>query len=191
MAALRPPPGQPARPSKNGRNFVQTMGSTSWYARRSRLPNDDSRWLASPDDDIALCIVVTPRGLQAGSLGRAMPLSTTGLNTRVFVDHVATTAFRENRSFGNVLAHAMAHEIGHVLLRSAGHEGHSIMASPWTTREYDQMTVLRTMTFLANIRHLCGILLPGETVMRFSISSVESILFFTGNMPSIRLHFAA
>jgi hypothetical protein len=29
MAAFGPPPGQPAPPSKDGRNFVQTMGSTS------------------------------------------------------------------------------------------------------------------------------------------------------------------
>jgi len=56
---------------------------------------------------------------------------------RIFDDHIREAAVRENRSYAIVLSHAIAHEIGHVRLRSHAHGGHGIMSDVWTRREYD------------------------------------------------------
>lgn len=97
--------------------------------------------------DIALNIVATPRGVRRGVLGMALPLSSEGLNVRVFADRVLDAAVRNERPFANVLAHVMAHEIGHVLLRTEAHESHGIMTAVWSWREYDQMTASTVMFF--------------------------------------------
>ena len=97
--------------------------------------------------DIAMNIVVAPRGLRPGVLGMALPLSGEGLNVRVFVDRALDMASYYNRPFASVLAHVMAHEIGHVLLRTEAHGHHGIMTAVWTAREYEQMTSSATLFF--------------------------------------------
>jgi hypothetical protein len=97
--------------------------------------------------EMALDIVSAPRGLRPGVLGLALPKSTTGLQARVFADHVAEAATRETREYASVLAHAIAHETGHVLLRADAHEKHGLMASIWTKDEYARMTATRNLLF--------------------------------------------
>jgi hypothetical protein len=72
-------------------------------------------------------------------LGMAQPLSRTGLNVRIFDGHIRDAAAQENLCYATVLSHAMAHEIGHVLLRSSTHSGRGLMSDVWTSREYDWM----------------------------------------------------
>jgi hypothetical protein len=90
--------------------------------------------------DIALDILpgAIP-GVKKQVLGMAQPLSRTGLNVRIYDDHIREAAARENRSYAIVLSYAMAHEIGHVLLRSNTHIGRGLMSDIWTSREYDWM----------------------------------------------------
>jgi hypothetical protein len=90
--------------------------------------------------DIALDILpAAVPGVKKQVLGMAQPLSRTGLNVRIYGDHIREAAARENRSYAIVLSHAMAHEIGHVLLRSNTHTGRGLMSDVWTSREYDWM----------------------------------------------------
>ena len=91
--------------------------------------------------DIALEIVAeAPLGRKASVLGTAQPFARQGLNVRVFADRIAAAADRQNRSYSSVLAHVMAHEIGHVLLRTNDHSGaYGLMAPVWTDWEYGQM----------------------------------------------------
>ena len=78
--------------------------------------------------DIALDILpAAVPGIKKQVLGMAQPLTRTGLNVRIFDDHIREAAERENRAYAIVLAHAMAHEIGHVLLRSYTHTGRGLM----------------------------------------------------------------
>src|SRR6202008_41843 len=56
-------------------------------------------------------------GVRSQLLGMALPLSREGLNVRIFYDHVLGAATKENRPYATVLSYAIAHEIGHVLLR--------------------------------------------------------------------------
>jgi hypothetical protein len=121
-------------------------GSLIVYTDR-RNPQRRHKMVCRARRDIALNIVAALRGVRPSVLGMALPLSNEGLNVRIFADRVSETAFRENRPFANVLAHAIAHEVGHVLLRTEAHEHHGIMAGFWTTREYDHMTASRMMLF--------------------------------------------
>jgi hypothetical protein len=90
--------------------------------------------------DIALDILsAAVPGVKKQVLGIAQPLSRTGLNVRIFEGHIHEAAARENLSYAIVLSHAMAHEIGHVLLRSNTHAGRGLMSDVWTSREYDWM----------------------------------------------------
>jgi hypothetical protein len=89
--------------------------------------------------DIALDILPAIPGVEKQVLGMAQPLSRMGLNVRIFDNHIREAAARENRSYATILSHAMAHEIGHVLLRSNIHTGRGLMSDVWTRREYDWM----------------------------------------------------
>lgn len=90
--------------------------------------------------DIALDILpAAVPGIKRQVLGMAQPLTRTGLNVRIFDDHIREAAEREGRTYATVFAHAMAHEIGHVLLRSGAHTGRGLMSDVWTGREYDWM----------------------------------------------------
>jgi hypothetical protein len=72
--------------------------------------------------DIALEIVGVTSPLRKRSLlGMAEPLAREGLNARVFDDRIQDAAMRQNREHAAVLAHTIAHEIGHVLLRTTDH----------------------------------------------------------------------
>jgi hypothetical protein len=90
--------------------------------------------------DIALEIMaVGPAVRKETILGIAEPLAKEGLNARVFVDRIGDEANRWNIPEQVVLAHAIVHEIGHVLLRSSGHAGSGIMGRTWGQQEYGWM----------------------------------------------------
>jgi hypothetical protein len=90
--------------------------------------------------DIALKIIkASPRNLCRSVLGMSSPFADFGLNVCVFDDHVREAARSHGESFETVLSFAMAHEIGHVLLRSAAHTSWGIMARVWTGFEYGEM----------------------------------------------------
>ncbi len=98
--------------------------------------------------DIALKITrVSPPGLRETVLGIAVPLAVTGLNARVFNDHIRAVAFQQNRPYAVILSHAIAHEIGHVLLRSKDHGMWGLMAGTWTEHEYARMGVETALFF--------------------------------------------
>jgi hypothetical protein len=91
--------------------------------------------------DIALQILATgPRGLNWSVLGLAQPLASTGaLNVKIFDDRVRDAALRHNRPHSAIMSHAIAHEIGHVLLRDREHARHGLMSRAWTEYEYAMM----------------------------------------------------
>lgn len=89
--------------------------------------------------DIALKLSLTPRGLQSSALGMAQPMARVGLNVRIFDGRVREEARRRNRQYSPVLAHAIAHEIGHALLRCNSHDMRGLMANVWSDQEYQRM----------------------------------------------------
>ena len=96
--------------------------------------------------DIALEIVGKTQSYRKDTiLGVAVPLAREGLNARVFDEHVRDLAVRQSRDYASLLAHVMAHEIGHVLLRGAIHSRSGLMSAVWTEAEYKWMA--RSMMF--------------------------------------------
>ncbi|MDQ2900301.1 MAG: hypothetical protein M3Y07_10935 [Acidobacteriota bacterium] len=97
--------------------------------------------------DIALKIVNdAPAGVPGTTLGMAQPLAQTGLNVRIYDDHVREAAIRANLPHGVVLACAIAHEIGHVLLRTGTHAKWGLMSETLTSLEYQRMSA-RSLLF--------------------------------------------
>jgi hypothetical protein len=91
--------------------------------------------------DIALELIgAAPDGLKPTILAMSQPLATKGLNVRIFHDRVRHTAERESREYAVVLAHVIAHEIGHVLLRSIDHPSWGLMSAAWGKHEYGVMS---------------------------------------------------
>ncbi len=81
-----------------------------------------------------------PPGLKRGALGMAQPVASGGWIVKVFDDRIRDAAERENRRHAVILAHVMAHEIGHVLLSAKAHpSAWGLMSSVWTKFEYVQM----------------------------------------------------
>jgi hypothetical protein len=90
--------------------------------------------------DIAVAIRPTaPPGPPYSVMGMALPLATAGLNVQVYNDRIADVAVSRGTPHSYILGHAIAHEIGHVLLRSGQHDLSGLMAGVWTYREYDHM----------------------------------------------------
>jgi hypothetical protein len=81
-------------------------------------------------------VLAVVRGVAAdylqGALGGAFPEAQTGVNAIIFYDRVECLKQSDEIDIGILLGLAMAHEIGHVLLRSAAHSQAGIMKSPWT-----------------------------------------------------------
>lgn len=66
-----------------------------------------------------------------GALGFALPFAETGAHVEIFYDRIAATARAWNVTPYVVLGFAMAHESGHVLLRSSDHWRGGLMQATW------------------------------------------------------------
>jgi hypothetical protein len=98
--------------------------------------------------DIALKIVgASPAGLQETVFGMASPLARLGLNVRIFDDHIRQASVQRNRPHANLLSCAIAHEIGHVLLRGKPHGKEGLMSAVWSGHEYEEIAVEGVMFF--------------------------------------------
>jgi hypothetical protein len=95
----------------------------------------------NPPDPPVLALELLPasasrRGAPSGSLGFAIPPEPGqfGSFAGVFYDRVRNLS---SRGFSEpvILGHAMAHEIGHLLLRIEGHSDSGIMKAEWHPRE--------------------------------------------------------
>lgn len=71
-----------------------------------------------------------------GALGMALPCSNFGPQATVFWEGVQVAALSVPASIGKVLGYNMAHEIGHVLLRSNDHPARGIMRGIWGPAEW-------------------------------------------------------
>lgn len=118
------------------------------YNPPPRSPSEYHQAACRARRDIAVDILAeAPFGFSKGTLGLALPFADVGLNVRVFADHAAEAASRQSRPYAAILAHAIAHECGHVLLKANGHEPYGLMASVWQKYEWGLMTFGQVMFF--------------------------------------------
>jgi len=94
------------------------------------------------DRDLILRIMPTlvsrPTSVDAGfRLGVAVldPGTRAGEMATIFHDRVQAVAHRTGVDCGQLLGRALAHEVGHLLLREMGHSRHGLMRAVWTDEE--------------------------------------------------------
>jgi hypothetical protein len=89
--------------------------------------------------DLFLRILPQPRATLASrsALGEALPcqLRRDGCIASVFLNRAKQLADRTGMSVHQVLGHAMAHELGHLLLGSNSHSGWGLMRAVWNSQD--------------------------------------------------------
>jgi hypothetical protein len=82
-----------------------------------------------------------PAGLSAQVLGFSLPCAMTGIQVTIYADRVAAVSERTAPTFGRILGYALAHELGHVLIHSAGHEDSGLMKGVWSKGDWQRAAV--------------------------------------------------
>ena len=99
----------------------------------------DQNCCRAPHSIRARIVARPPAGASESALGVARPLSLSGINVTIFESAVKATANLNSVDPTVVLAHALAHEISHVLQRSVKHSSHGLMSAAWGDKEFDLM----------------------------------------------------
>jgi hypothetical protein len=87
--------------------------------------------------ELLVRIVAAPDGIVAQSLGCAVINleDRTGTLATVYADRIALVAARTGVDPATLLGRAVAHELGHLLLGTAGHSPAGLMRALWSDRE--------------------------------------------------------
>jgi hypothetical protein len=82
-----------------------------------------------------------PHGIDAKTLGYSLPCAAFGIDATIFIDKCEGVTYRIPGSFSKVLAYAIAHELGHLLLRSREHTQTGLMCAHWDKTAWLRATV--------------------------------------------------
>ena len=82
-----------------------------------------------------------PAGFLPSGLGYSLPCAQSGAQITLYADRMEVVSRTANASFYRVLGQALAHELGHVLLRSTAHESSGLMKAIWTQKDWQQAAV--------------------------------------------------
>jgi len=103
----------------------------------------------------------------AGALGSSLPDAQYGVSATIFEDRIEGLWESNGTDLAVVLGHAIAHELGHVLLGSAEHSSMGIMRAHWGKADFDQAAMGRlgfTAQQAARIRNYGGLLAASQAV---------------------------
>ena len=89
----------------------------------------------------ARLILQAPDNVPLGALGSSLPCARKGVQVTIFSDRVEAVTRNAHVSYGRALGHALAHEIGHVLLRDPQHTEIGIMRGFWTRADWQRAAV--------------------------------------------------
>jgi hypothetical protein len=113
-------------------------------AHTIELANDAAIALGKPDirNYVVLRIVRgVPAGAFPGALGFALPHARAGVHVTIFYDRIELLMHSVAASVPRILGHAMAHEIGHILLGSSEHSSTGIMKGRWGKMDWQRAAV--------------------------------------------------
>lgn len=82
-----------------------------------------------------------PPGFAVHALGYSLPCAKRGIQVTIFADRAAKVSETGWATFGRVLGYAIAHELGHVLLRSGVHDTAGLMKAFWSKRDWQRAAV--------------------------------------------------
>jgi hypothetical protein len=98
--------------------------------------------VASHAHDVSIRLLPhAPYGVAPGTLGFSLPCAAFGIDSTIFVDNCEGVTNQGSASFSKVLAYAIAHELGHVLLRSSEHSQTGLMRARWDKAAWIRATV--------------------------------------------------
>ena len=80
-------------------------------------------------------------GFRGAALGFALAAKEGGVHASIFYHRVLETAQEGPASAAQILGHAMAHEIGHLLLGSNSHSPTGMMSAQWNRKELKDATL--------------------------------------------------
>jgi hypothetical protein len=123
-------------------------------------PGREQQAICDARQDIALSILPhSSSTIGRGLLGYAEPLAPEGINATVFFRRVAAAAEEHGVPAAVLLGHAIAHEIGHVLLRTASHRKSGIMSGGWGEAEFREIRTWGMFFTAADARSMQGTIL--------------------------------
>jgi hypothetical protein len=103
-------------------------------------PGRERELVCAARREIALLIVDGVGGATTPTaLGYANPLAPEGVNATILYRRVIEAGNEHGVPIGTLLGHAMAHEIGHVMLRSSGHAKNGLMAGDWDSAQFQRV----------------------------------------------------
>ncbi len=82
-----------------------------------------------------------PSGVAVHALGYSLPCAKRGVQVTIYADRAANVSETGGPTFGRVLGYAIAHELGHVLLHSGGHDTAGLMKDVWSKRDWERAAV--------------------------------------------------
>lgn len=82
-----------------------------------------------------------PSGFPPQALGFSLPCAERGVQVTVYEDRVELVSRTTLASFPRVLAYALVHELGHILLRSSLHTQSGLMKGIWTKSDWQRAAV--------------------------------------------------
>ena len=113
----------------------------------------------------------TPGTIAPGALGYSLPFAHRGAHVVIFYDRVEALTRSLNTSASVILGHAMAHELGHVLLGSSEHTRGGLMQACWTPATW-RLASLGLVNFdRAEIKRMRAVLLDSKSQTNFHRAS--------------------
>jgi hypothetical protein len=82
-----------------------------------------------------------PPRFSPGALGYSLPCARQGAQITLFADRMEAVSHTANASFYRVLGHSLAHELGHVLRRSSGHDPSGLMKDVWNQQDWRRAAI--------------------------------------------------
>ena len=82
-----------------------------------------------------------PNGFAPQALGYSLPCVRRGVQVTIYADRVEAVSSHTVAVFYRVLAYALTHELGHVLLRSLSHDQSGLMKAVWSKGDWQRAAV--------------------------------------------------
>jgi len=140
------PPGALAAAGRQVSTILGKAGLEVTWRDRSNCARPDQRTAdcGEPVEATDLVLMIrsradAPASVTCGAMGLALlpPEGGTGTQASVFLDDVSRLARDGRASVAQILGHAAAHEIGHLLLGTHAHSPGGIMRAVWTKKDLD------------------------------------------------------
>jgi len=111
---------------------------------------------------VAQIINKRTRAFPSGALGLSLPNARVGAQVILFLEEIQRQQAQTGVSVPCLLGYALAHELGHVLMRSNAHSPRGLMRAEWSRAELDRIQHGALKFTKAEAKALCASLLAAN-----------------------------